>query len=219
MQYYNLTRHNDKTIIFSGRYNSFIECLEDAVTKNIDLSYIDLRNKNLTNAELDSARMKKASFTGANLSGANLSESILSGSVFYNASLYNTCMCHSNLNMCDFRDASFGGTLIEGSDIRESMFSTLSCFDLDFHNASDMYGCLFATPDGALHAMSRRPIVLRGLVNVPIIILDNTIKIDFRTFPKSILPKLMNMIKLQSMQSLSNLQNNAPIQKKPEKLA
>ena len=53
MQYYTLRKHTDDSEIFSGLYPSFKSCLEDAVNKKIDLSYINLRNKNLSNANID----------------------------------------------------------------------------------------------------------------------------------------------------------------------
>ena len=57
MQYFTLEKHTDNTEIFSGYYLSFTKCLEDAVKKRIDLTYINLKNQNLSNANLDGANM------------------------------------------------------------------------------------------------------------------------------------------------------------------
>ncbi len=204
-----IKNHTNNTEIFSGYYLSFIECIEDAVNKNIDLTYIDLKNKNLSNASLDSANMSGALLSGANLTGANLSEANLEESIFYNCSLYNTCLSYSNLKGCDFRNANFGATLIEGSDIQECIFSTLSCFDLDFYFTENMDGCLFASADGALHKMSKSPVILKGFLNNHIIILDNTVKIGAKTFPREILPKLIQMLSSHALPALVN-DNNIP---------
>ncbi len=194
MQNFVLNNYTDNKELFSGGYSSFIECLEDAIEQNIDLSSIDLKNKNLSNANLDGANMPMAYLAGANLTGANLSEANLRNSVFYNCSLYNTCLSYSNLQGCDFRDANFGATLIEGANIQKCIFSTLSCFDLDFYFTDNMSGCLFVTADGAPHNMSNPPIILRGLMNTHIVVLDNTIKIGAKILPRKILPKLINLL-------------------------
>ncbi len=204
MQNFVLNNHIDNKELFSGIYSSFIECIEDAVEKNIDLSYVDLKNKNLSNANLDGANMRGALLAGANLTGANLSEANLKESIFYNCSLYNACLSYSNLQGCDFRAANFGATLIDGANIKECIFSTLSCFDLDFYFADNMHGCLFAMPNGSMHNMSQPPIILKGFMNKHIIILDNTIKIGTRLLPRKILPKLINILSFNVLLPLVN---------------
>ena len=204
MQYFTINRHTDNSEIFSGYYKSFTDCLEDAVKKQTDLTYINLKNQNLSNANLDGADMAGALLSGTNLTGANLSESNLSEAIFYNCSLYNTCFCYSNLQGCNFSGASFGATLIEGADIQNSIFSTSSCFDLDFCLTENMDGCLFSTIDGAMHKMSNYPIVLKGLMNKHIIVLDNAIKISGKIFPRTILPTLINKLAIHINQPATN---------------
>lgn len=177
MKQYDLTTHTEKRILFSGKYTDFRECLEHAISKNTDLSNINLRERNLSNGNFDGAYMPSAQFSGANLSGTNLSECCLHGSSFHHASLHNTCLCYSDLRACDFRDADFGATDISGADIGFSRFSTLSCFDLAFTDAQNMLGCAFESPEGHFCKMSRHPIVLRGILSTPIVIMDQTVKI------------------------------------------
>ncbi|PCJ02723.1 MAG: hypothetical protein COB14_01820 [Alphaproteobacteria bacterium] len=204
MPYFRLHKHTDHTEIFSGYYTSFIKCLEDAVENQINLTHINLKNENLSNANLDSAHMPNANFINTNLTGANLSEAHLTNSIFYNASLYNTCLSYSDLNKSDFRSASFGATLIDGTNIQDCIFSTLSCFDLDFYFTANMTGCLFASEDGQMHKMSKHPIVLKGFMNTHIIILDHSIKIGIKTFPRTILPELMKAIYSYAKSPLTN---------------
>ena len=194
MQHFVLKKHHNHLEIFSGDYLTFVDCLEDAVQKNIDLSGVDLKNKNLSNANLDGAYMPRAILNGANLTGANFSECNLEYSVFYDCSFYNTCLSYSNLRNSDFRGASFGATLIEGANIQNCIFSTLSCFDLDFCLTENMDGCLFSCIDGELHKMSRYPIVLKGLMSTHIIILDDSIKIGAKIFPKTLLPMFLQIL-------------------------
>ena len=194
MKHFKLQKHTDKKEIFSGYYPSFIACLEDAVDKKTDLSYIDLKNTNLSNANLDNACMPFTDFTGANLTGANMSEATLTASIFYNCSLFNTCLSYSGLNNCDFRGANFGATLTDGANIQNCIFSTLSCFDLEFCYVRHMDGCVFVADDGALHKMSQQPIVLKGFLNNHIIIFDQTVKIGVKFFPKEVLPNLLSML-------------------------
>lgn len=177
MKQYELVTHTEKRILFAGKYPDFRECLEHAITQNTDLANIDLREKNLSNGNFDGAHMPGALFIGTNLSGANLSESCLRGSSFHHASLHNACLCYSDLRACDFRDADFGATDIGNADIGFSRFSTLSCFDLAFTDAQNMLGCTFESPEGHFCKMSRHPIVLKGILNTPIVIMDQTVKI------------------------------------------
>lgn len=204
MQHFKLHKHTDHVEIFSGDYASFTECLEDAIAKDVNLAHINLQNKNLSNANLDNAYMPNASFINANLSGANLSEATLINARFYNCSLYNTCLSYSDLSKSDFRSASFGATLIDGANIQDCIFSTLSCFDLDFYFTTNMTGCLFASEDGKMHKMSKHPMVLKGFMNTHIIILDHTVKIGTKTFPRTILPTLMKAISSYTTPPLMN---------------
>ncbi len=192
MQYFALRTHTDQSHIFDGKYSSFIDCLQDAITQNINLSYIDLRHKNLTNANLDNAIMPYANFSGANLTGANLSESILTNAIYINATLYNTCLSYSDLKQSDFRGASFGATLIEGCDITKSTFSTLSCFNLNFSNTESMHGCIYESSDGYTHNMSYHPIVVQGLLSKPLIIMDHTIALGTQILPRKLLKTIIN---------------------------
>ncbi len=210
MQYFTLTNHVDNTIIFAGYYNSYIKCLEDAVKKKINLKHINLQNKNLNNANLDNAHMPCSLLNEANLTGANLSEANLIGCSFTNSSLYNTCLSYSDLSNCDFRSASFGATLIDGANIQGSIFSNISCFDLDFNLTKNMVGCLFASSDGNIHKMSRQPMIIKGFMNRKIIVLDNAIKIGIKMLPKNMLPDLIKTISNNILQNAIN-NNDATI--------
>ncbi len=194
MQYFYLKKQNTNEKLYAGYFKSKKHCLEDAVTRNIDLTAIDLSNENLENANLDNAIMPLANLRNANLSGANMSEAILTSALFHNAELYNTCLCDSDLSGADFRYASFGATLITNANLTATLFSTLSCFDLDFSSAKSMHGCAFEDHKGLKHTMSMQPIILKGVLTSPIVILDQSVKIGMKAFPKAILPGLLNLI-------------------------
>ena len=182
MNNYTLKTHSENKNIFSGTYRSFIDCIEDAVKQNINMSHINLSHKNLSNANLDGAHMPFANFKGANLIGANLSECHLKNANFNDTSLYNTCFAYSELQNSQFLGASFGATLIEGCNAQNCTFSTLSCFDLDFHLTRAMDGCTYIDQNYKHHNMSEPPIILKGLLNTPIIVLDKTAKIGGQFF-------------------------------------
>lgn len=176
MQYYRIYSNHNSQTLFEGRFYSFKACLERAVSDNISLAHADLKNLNLSNANLDGADFSQADFSNTNLTGANLTESNLHSASFNGAALYNTFLCESDLSGCDFKNASFGATDIHDTNLTRAQFSTQSCFTLDFTKARSMIGCLFFNPDGKVCAMSRPPIVIRGLTHEPIILMDNTIK-------------------------------------------
>lgn len=162
--------------LYQGRYESLKDCLEDAAMQRIDLAYADLRYADLSNAHLDDALMAGADLQYANLSGANLSEAYLPGTSFKNAALYNTCLAFSDLQRCNFEDASFGATDINGAQISGAVFSSLSCFTLDFDLTANMENCRFINKNGIISRMSRPPVVVKGLCSQPLIFMDNHVQ-------------------------------------------
>lgn len=172
-----LQSDQDDHLLYEGNFPTLVACLEQAVRDRTDLTGINLHKANLMNANLDEAQMPYANLSGANLSGANLSEAFLKGANFMGCALYNTCFCYSDLSYCDFGDSSFGSTDIAGADISESRFSTLSSFTLDFNLARNMVGCVFRDPSEMLCAMSRPPVVIHGLQNGPLVMMDHHVKI------------------------------------------
>lgn len=194
MKHFSLCKHTDGTILYEGDFETLKHCLEDAVSRDIVLSYIDLKNQNLSNVNIDGANMPYANFSGSNLSGANLSEAIIHNSNFRNTSLYNCCMSHSDLQKCDFSGAGFGGTLIDYADLGGCSFSTLSCFDLDFVYCKNLEGCKFIEPNNRYYEMSGAPIVIKGMLNTPIILFDKTVKIGDRTMKRSAMPQLLSVL-------------------------
>lgn len=203
MRYYSLKKHTNNKTIFAGYYNSFTECLEDAVKKKLDLSFIDLSHQNLINANLDMANMPHAHLIGANLSGANLSEANLKLSIFHHSSLYNCCLSYSNLESSDFTSADFGSTLIEETNLDQCIFSTLSCFDLDFQLAATMNGCIFVDNNGTSLNMSTPPIIIKGILNTPVVIMDQAIKIGTRILPRTVMPTLIRAAEIYAPLMLS----------------
>ncbi len=196
MPHFELRKHTTNELIYNGNYSSFTQCLENAVKHNIDLSHINLCGKNLTNANLDNATMPCAIFNNSNLTGANLSEANLRDASFKNCPLFNTCFAYSSMENCDFTGAEFGATHISGAVITGSTFSTLSCFELELPLTQNMTGCLYIMPDGSSHLMSAPPIVVKGVLNTPVVMLDRVIKIGEKTFPKLLLPKILHMLSL-----------------------
>ncbi len=172
-----LKSHKDGTTLYQGEFNNIIQCLERAITEHVDLRNISLIKQNLSNANLDEGMLENANFSGSNLTGANLSECELMGANFNSSAPYNTFLCYSDMQNCNFENTSFGATDITGSNIKGSIFSTLSCFDLDFNLAKDMSECRFQDISGNICDMSRPPVIIKGLPAGQMIFMDKTIKI------------------------------------------
>ena len=204
MDHITLRKHPDNEILYEGRYSALKDCLEDAVNKGITLPYINLRNKNLTNVNIDGAFMPYADFSGSNLSGANLSEATLHNASFKDSSLYNCCMSFSYLHGSNFSGACFGGTFIDGTDLRNCLFSTLSCFDLDFMHSKKMEGCIFIEPDSRRFGMSNAPIVIKGLLNVPVILFDKTVKIGDKIMRRRDMSQFLKIMEAYTYQQTQN---------------
>lgn len=179
----NHTIKNKKTglELFSGQYESFVACLENAVTQNIDLSDADLRGKNLSHANLDSGHFTHADFAGSNLIGANLSEAHLDSAIFAGCSMESACLAFSSLRHADFTDAQFGGTDIAGTALDGAKFSTLSSFHLNFTDTESMHNCRFINPDDTICIFSTPPCLIHGLAR-PVIMIGQSLKIGDKIF-------------------------------------
>ncbi|HBH26612.1 MAG TPA: hypothetical protein DDX54_04335 [Rhodospirillaceae bacterium] len=177
MPYIHITSHETGSTLFGGEFPSLRACLEAAVAEGLPLIGADLAHAGLQNANLDGAHLARARLDGANLTGANLSEARLDGTSFRGAELYNTCLAESLLREAAFEGAAFGATDIAGADIAGAMFSTASCFTLDFALARSMEGVTFATADGLLCQMSRPPTVIRGQWGHVIAVMDHHVKV------------------------------------------
>lgn len=182
MRVFSITSYIDNTILYEGQFSSMKACLEQAVSENTPLRHANLTKLNLANANLDDAALEHAGFKGSNLTGANLSEARLLGSNFTNTSLYNTCLAYSNLQNCDFRHVSFGATDITGSTINNNLFTLGSCPHLDLMHVESMENCIFEHAEDQ-HRLSYPPMVLQGVTNTPIILLDTLMIIGDQTLP------------------------------------
>ena len=175
MKNYKLVSAKTGETLFAGFFQDLKTCLEEAVIRRIPLHHINLKGQNLCNANLDDGIFGYADFSGTNLTGANLSESYCKGANFSETSLFNTCFAYSNLSMCKFKEASFGATDMTAALISGSEFSSLSAFSIDFTKIKQMNHCAFISHDGSVSSLSTAPIVITGLDQLPIIMLDEHI--------------------------------------------
>jgi len=67
-----------------------------------------------------------------------------------------------------------------------------------------MYNCAFEDHEGRRHTMSTQPIIMKGILTTPIIVLDQSVKIGAKAFPKTILPDLINMISRLKADNMHN---------------
>lgn len=149
--------------LFGGTFETVKDCLEEAVEKGLSLSGADLRFQNLGHANLDDAHLDHADFTGSNLIGANLSEARLNHAKFIGCSLESACLAFSTLDHADFSDCRFGGTYIDGAKLDGALFSTPSCFHLEFIGCESMRGCRYRDEFHSECAFSNPPLLLHGL--------------------------------------------------------
>ncbi|MCB1680499.1 MAG: pentapeptide repeat-containing protein [Alphaproteobacteria bacterium] len=185
MSFMEIKNNLEKRTLYAGEFHSMVECVQQAVSDNTNLAGADLSFCDLSNANLDGALMPGAILRGANLTGANLSEAVLTGCDLTNALLCNACLCESDLSLSRFEGALFGATQIAEATLSGSVFSTLSAWDLDFVNAREIHDCRFLQTDGSIIPFSSPPVVIRGLLHTPVIILGNTVKIGPFITPSS----------------------------------
>ena len=192
-----IRNHLNNTVIFEGDYNSFKECLEDAVHKNIDLSYADLSLKNLTAANIDSAQLLGAKFDFSNLCNINLSEANLRQISFKGTSLLGACFADSDLSESDFTDASFGACLMDNAIMDKCMFNTLSAFELPWMNVKSHHNAIFKTIYGIEIDMSTSRVTIKGLLPAQLTIIANTLLLGHKRFDLRLAQHLKKLAYLQ----------------------
>lgn len=210
MKNYQIQHTKTGQTIYEGRFNTFKQCLEDAVTKGINLENADLRNQNLQNINIDTAQLYGAVFDESNLNDANLSEGQFELSSFKNTSLIGACMAESNYKHCDFSGASFGANTVAGSCFDHATFNTLSCFTLDFLSLETMKNCRFEGASGNSYNLSKPPIVITGLFSTPIIFLNNEILLGHKNVTieiKSAIQSFLHLKPINAAHVLESLTN------------
>ena len=133
----------NKNILHQGDYDSFSECVEDAVSQGISITNANLRYAPLMNATLDGVDLSGADFTGANLTGANMSCIKARHAIFSATDLYNTCLAEAVLDSCYFINTNFGGTIVSNAKLKNCLFQGISCLDLDYTSMSYIHGCSY----------------------------------------------------------------------------
>ena len=166
---------NTEEIIFKGIYNNDKECIEDAISKGVNLSRADLRRRNFQSANIDTAQLDGADLRFSNLSNANISESNLAGADLRGANLIGTCLAETNLTSALLQNASFGATDIAYATLDGVQLSTLSALHLPFIEAASMQLCVFQTANTDIITFSTPPILIQGLLNKNLYIIENNI--------------------------------------------
>ena len=87
------------------------EAVEEAIEKEVDLSfanlrYADLRDADLRNANLCYANLRNANLRNANLRSANLCDANLRNANLRDADLRNANLCYANLSNANLRNAN-----------------------------------------------------------------------------------------------------------------
>ena len=113
MKYYEIKSRYIGIVLFSGEYESFKECVEDAVRKKTNLYGADLGWTGLEKAYLRGANLKWANLEWANLYGANLKGAYLEEVNLGRANLYRAYLEGANL-----KNASLWNTTGNGKEIK-----------------------------------------------------------------------------------------------------
>jgi len=173
MKIFKIRTTDTHKILFSGQFANFKARLEEAVNQGLKLKNANLKHTNLANANLDDAHLEGADFSFANLTGANLSETHMQHTTWRGASLYNACLAEAKLHYADMRFAGFGATDFTNADISNALFSLNDAAKIDFFNTRAMENCTFQNNHNTQYITSKPPISLSGLLERPIIFINN----------------------------------------------
>lgn len=190
MKKFQINKLNTGTTLFEGKFESFSECLEQAIDEQIDLSGANLTRQNLSTTNLDNALLSGADLSFSNLNHANLSEGNFMNANFFGANMVAACMAESDYSKCNFLGCSFGANILVGSIFDHCMFSTLSAFQLPFSEAESMQSCYFYFEDELLFSNSKPPVVVLGLSSEPVIISESSIYLGHRDLTSELARRL-----------------------------
>jgi hypothetical protein len=107
-------RYSDE-IIHECDFETFKDCVEDAVRKGTSLAYANLKNANLYDADLAYASLYRANLENANLKGANLA-----GANLYYANLKNANLALANLKNANLENADLEGANLAFANLKNA---------------------------------------------------------------------------------------------------
>ena len=149
-------------------------CLEKAVTEGVIIDGAVFHSEDYRDGMFDDAYFINTHFINCNLTGANLSEAVFINCFFYSCSLQAACLNESRIDNCAFIQTRFGDTDFAGSKLSGCIFEDPSVFSLNFHEIDLRLPCFYRHTNGNSYAMSRPPVIVRGLSH-PLIFLDTHI--------------------------------------------
>ena len=173
MQTIQLTSWSTNEILFQGQFNSFRECLENAIDKGVILNFLCLENQDLSLANLDGAIMNDAHIRYCNFRGANLSECELQKTHWTGCDMTEVCFKDTDLVCAKFQQCKMRDVHMQFADMRGMMVTCPEFLKGDFSRTPHMGGSVFLA-NGTAYAMSRPPVFVRGMP-IDIVLLDDHI--------------------------------------------
>ena len=138
-------------VIFSHECekNTIKKTVEEAIKRDINLSYADLRNTDLSFARLDYAKLSYANLSNADLESAslfnaklidaNLSNANLEGAVLFRTVLSSSNLSNANLIRADLRNAILINANLKDIDLRKAILDCAVLDKADLSNAKIDY--------------------------------------------------------------------------------
>ena len=166
----------DGKILFEGRFSNVRQGVEQAVEKNVDLTFVDLRAANLSGAQMDRAQMPYACLWGANLNGANMAEGNFKEADFRTANFLDTCLAEADCSDANFDGSYFSRTILTHSNLQRAQFSCPSIFTTDLSHTATMQGAIYSHLGEVDCDLSHAPLIIQGLPK-PVIFMDDCLLI------------------------------------------
>ncbi len=180
--------------LYAGSHTDIRTALEAGIAEGVSFRDADLRRANLVAASLDGGDFTDADFSGANLAGANLSEVYAGGANFSGCNLTGACLAEGYFLGADFCGAVFGGTIIAGSVLENASFDTLSALLLPFYDVASLRGARFKALQGGWMTMNKPPVIIQGLMNVPLVMMDHKVLIGHAALDRFDVALLLRML-------------------------
>jgi uncharacterized protein YjbI with pentapeptide repeats len=174
---YIIKHQTTNATLFSGKFHTFKETVEQAIKDYVPLDFADFSNQCLSMANLDGGSFRFAKFHNTQMHSANLSEANFDGAQFNHCILDNSFFCESSLNDAVFINNGMSGCDIAASSLKNTIFSGYSSLSLNFRDSDIIENCIYYDQNKNACRFSRPPIAIYGL-SKRLVCFDNLVDIN-----------------------------------------
>lgn len=152
-------------VIYETKATTFKKAVEEAVSKNVDLSHADFRRQKFYRAKLDGIIAPGATLWGADCRHADMSGADFRGADLRNTNLQDSCLAETSFCDANFSGAFFSNTILRGANLEGTIFSCSSILGCDLQTASNLHRAVYCHRGEINIPLQPPPVIIHGLKN------------------------------------------------------